>query len=340
MLYRPDGPAAPIERFGTAPDGTPVHRVRLEGGGTRAAILTWGASLQDFRVDAHDRPLVLGSPAFEAYPTVMRHFGAIAGRVANRIAGGRAPLGDGTVELERNEAGRTTLHAGSTGTGISLWKLEGTDRRSCALRITCPDGASGFPGTLHATAVYRLDDAGALVLEIEAHADAPTFCNFASHAYWSLDGGADLSGHTLQVAASRYLPVDEAKIPLGPPAPVEGRFDFRQPRAVMAPGDGPLDHNFCLDAPGGAATACSLAAGGLRLDVTTTEPGLQLYDGGALATAPHPGHGGAPYGAHAGLAIEPQRWPDAPNHPDYPSILLEPGQRYSQRTRFHVHPDS
>ncbi|MCB1381433.1 MAG: galactose mutarotase [Notoacmeibacter sp.] len=327
------------ERFGTGPEGEAVHRVTLENGGTVARIMTWGAGLTDLRISGVDHALVLGSPEFPPYLTVMRFFGVIAGRVANRIAKASAPLNGRKLQLERNENGRTALHGGTSGSGTANWVLDGHGDRSCRMCIRLADGQGGFPGNLDLVATYGLEADGALTLTIEGRTDAPTFCSPAHHAYWNLDGKPDLSGHRLRVNAQTYLPVDGEKIPLGAPRPVAGtRFDFHEARNIIEPGDEPLDHNFCLDGTVPLHPACRLEAGGIVLDVATTAPGLQLYDGAHINTAPWLGHHGRPHRRHAGLAIEPQAWPDAPNHPDFPSILLMPGQTFRQVSRFHAHP--
>lgn len=333
---------APV--FGTAPNGETVRRVTLERGGARASVMSWGASLIDLRLDGVENALVLGSPTLEPYFTKTRTFGPVVGRVANRLAGGRAAIDGVLHRFERNEQDRNTLHGGSDGAGKSNWALEGHDAASCRLTLRLPDGQAGFPGDLDLIATYRLEADGALTLALEGRTSAPTLCNLAHHAYWNLDGSAEISDHRLTVFADEYLPVDEAKIPLGPPAPVAGtRFDFREARPVILPGDEGLDHNFCLRAAperaeGPLRPACLLeGANGVRLAVATTEPGLQIYDGAKIDTAPAIGLGGAPYGPRAGLAIEPQRWPDAPNQQGYPSILLRPGEVYRQTSRFHAH---
>ncbi|MCB2109883.1 MAG: galactose mutarotase [Defluviimonas sp.] len=330
-------------RFGTAPDGSPVWRVGIADGGLGAAILSWGAALQDLRCAGHGPSLVLGGPDLAAYLGPMENFGVIVGRVANRVAGGRAPLDGRLLDLERNEAGMTALHGGSAGSGYRNWQIVDAGPSHCTLDLSLESGSGGYPGALAIRARYRIagDGAGAgtLTLDLEAETDAPTFCNLAHHGYWTLDPAGGLGAHRLTVSADRYLPTDAARIPAGAPAPVAGtRFDFRNPRRVLMQGDAPLDHCFCLrGAPaGGLRPACSLAAGALVLEIETTEPGLQVYDGAMLATAPFAGHDGAPYGAHAGLALEPQGWPDAPNRPDFPSVLLRPGETYRQTTRFRL----
>lgn len=336
FAFAAPGTCAPVA---LAPDGSTVESVTISNGGARALLTTWGATLVDFRLAGVAHPLVLGARRLADYLGPMRYFGAIVGRVANRIAGGRAQLVGRVIDLERNENGVTTLHGGSDGCSGANWRIDGCDVASCRMALQMPDGQAGFPGALDVAADFRLDDDGALTIQLEGRTSAPTFCSLAHHSYWNLDGAPDVATHRLQVFAERFLPVDAAKIPLGPRAPVAGgRFDFRAVRAIIEPGDAPLDHTFCLrDAPGAMAPACVLAgASGVTLTVSTTEPGLHVYDGSGISTAPSPGLRGAAYGPHAGLALEPQRWPDAPHHPDYPSILLLPDQVYRQTSCFHV----
>ncbi|MGB0658553.1 MAG: aldose epimerase family protein [Mangrovicoccus sp.] len=323
--------------FGEAPDGSPVFRVELRGGGACARLITWGASLQSFRLNGIAHDLVLGCEDLSAYFGPMLYFGATVGRVANRIARGKTPLLNRPLELECNEPGRGMLHGGSQGAAQVNWQLVAHDDSAAQFSVVLPDGQGGFPGNCRLTALFGLDDQGRLSILYEAEIDAPSFCNLAHHSYWNLAGGPDLRGHRLSIAADHYLPVTDAQIPLGPPAPVAGtEFDYRQPSRIGLEARGPVDHNFCLHDTGELRTACVLEGGELRLSLSTTAPGLQVYDGAALSTAPFTGHNGIPYEAHAGVALEPQHWPDAPNHPGYPSILLRPGEVYRQFSRFQV----
>lgn len=332
-------------RFGTAPDGSDVTLVTLRHAGTTVRLMTYGASLQDFRLDGVDHALVLGSPEFDAYLTKMRYFGAVVGPIANRIANGKAPLQGQMLDFERNENDSTMLHGGTQGTGQQNWQLTSFDSRSCVMLLQFGDGTGGLPGPVALTARYSLDDAGALVLQLEGKSEVPSFCNLAHHGYWNLDDSGSLAEHKLTVLAETYLPVDAALIPLGAPMAVaDTRFDFRSPHSITGPDTDTgtvkalLDHNFCLNNRSGEpALACTLQSGQLRLDISTTEPGLQVYDGTGMDTAPFVGHAGRAYGCHGGVAIEPQHWPDSPNQPSYPSILLMPGETYSQMSRFHAY---
>ncbi|MGZ9810725.1 aldose epimerase family protein [Pseudoroseicyclus sp. H15] len=322
------------EHFGRAPDGGDVERVTIRGGGLTARVLSWGATLQDLRLEGVDHPLVLGAEELDAYLGPMLYFGALVGRVANRIDRGEAELDGELLQLDRNEP-HATLHGGPFGAGEKNWRIAELGESHVTLTLRMPDGEGGFPGNLDVTAYLAVGDDG-LSLDIEAETDAPTLCAFAHHSYWNLDGRDDLSGHVLTLPAEYYLPVDDHLIPLGAPEPVAGtRFDFRQGRAVHQRGDAPLDHNLCIDGEG-LRHAGALEAGGLRLDIRADMPGLQVYEGFLIDTAPHVGLTGRPYGCRAGLALEPQMWPDAPNNPSYPPVVLRPGETWRQRARFKI----
>ncbi|TDH37638.1 galactose mutarotase [Pseudohoeflea suaedae] len=331
--------AGDVEIFGHAQDGTPVGKVTIAAGGAEATLISWGASLQDFRISGIDHPLVLGSPALEPYFDDMRYYGAIAGRVANRIANGTAELDGTTCRFDRNENGTTTLHGGSDGSSNLVWTIADHGASHCRFTLQMADGLAGFPGKLDVAVTYSLSDGGTLRIEIEARTDAPTFCNFAHHSYWNLDGTANLENHRLMVHADRYLAVDERLIPTGSPRPVDGtRFDLREPQPVIQPGTEAVDHNFCcFDAPSRELRKLAvLSTPDLSLHVASTEPGFQVYDGARMNTAPVPGLTGEPYGPYAGIALEPQRWPDAPNRPDYPTVVLRPGETYRQVSEFRI----
>lgn len=327
-----------IEIFGTDPNGEPVHIVRLQNGGSQAAIMSWGASLQDYTVRDWEVSVVLGSPDFKTYLGPLVHCGAVVGRVANRIAHGRASLNGQMLELDRNEKGKTCLHGGGGGTSLRNWTIVEAHKTQTVLAISLADGEDGFPGKLEILATYSLDDVGALCLNLRATSDALTFCNLAHHGYWSFAPEDGLQGHHLSLSADSYLPVDDDLIPLGAPADVEGtRFDFRTRRALKRHGDALLDHNFCLQEAEGMRRVGRMDYGPMRLDVETDALGLQVYEGAHLNTAQAATHSGVAYGSNAGLAIEPQAWPDAPNHPGYPDTRLKPGETYRQVSRFHAY---
>jgi len=322
-------------RLGTLPDGQPVERIEIRGGGLSAAVLTYGAVLQDLRLDGHAPPLVLGFERIEDYLDQSVFFGAIVGRCANRIANGRYRIDGRDYQADRNDRGHT-LHGGRGGTDRQNWMLGDHGADFVTLTLTDPAGISGFPGNLSITCTYGLE-AGELRVELSARTDAPTLCNLAHHSWFNLDdgGSGDIGRHVLEIDAESYLPVDEAGIPTGEVRPVEGTtFDFRRPRRI---GQAALyDHNFCLAESRRASTRAARLEGvrsGIAMEVWTTEPGLQFF-GGDIPPRSAPGLGGRHYGRSAGLCLEPQMWPDAPNHPHFPPALLRPDETYRQASGF------
>ncbi len=328
------------EVFGTTAHGEEVRRVTIRGGGLTARIMTWGATVQDLRLDGHQPALVLGFETFDHYPAHSPYFGATPGRYANRIAFGRFTLDGETYQVDQNQQGVHHLHGGSQGIGKRVWQIADLGADFVRLEITDPDGHMGYPGTCQIACTYRLSGDGVLSVVHEAETDRPTLCNMAHHSYFTLDGGVDILDHELMIDAPRYLPVDSDQIPTGQIAPVEGTpFDFTQTRPIrFADRDGQFayDHNYCLsDARVDMRPVASVRSP--RSDVTmavhTTESGLQFYCGFKI-TAPVTGLDGVSYGACSGLCLESQIWPDSPNHDGFPSAVLRPGERLSQATDY------
>ncbi|WP_163848461.1 aldose epimerase family protein [Pseudooceanicola aestuarii] len=315
--------------FGTTPDGQTVEALTLAGGGLTARLLTWGAVVQDLRLDGVDHPLVLGAPDLAPYLGPMLYFGAITGRFANRIAGGRFTQDGVTYHTDRNDPGGT-LHGGTHGTGQCLWQVLDHRPETATLGLTLPDGHMGFPGRIDIRATCALPGDGTLAFDLWARSDAPTPCSLTHHSYFTL-GGADVLDHRLTLHADHYLPVTGSGIPDGLPAPVSGtRFDFRQSRPLRPGG---FDHNFCLAGPRGTLRPVARLDGpSLSVEVATTECGLQVYDAGHIEALP--GLDGRTYGPHAGVALEPQAWPDAPNRADFPDATLRPGEDYRHQLRY------
>lgn len=324
-----------IEDWGQMPDGTAVQRVRLEGGGLTAHVLTFGAVLQDLRLAGHDAPLVLGFCEFAPYLTHSPYFGATAGRFANRIRDGHLELDGETFQLDTNFIGKHTLHGGADSTGKRLWEIEDHSANSVTLKIVLPDGHMGFPGALTARVVFSLLEGGVFDIRMSAETDKTTLCSLAHHSYFTLDDAATISEHLLEIDAARYTPVDEELIPTGETPEVAGTpFDFRAAAPVRQAHN--VDHNFCLsDAREAIRSVATLrsAASGVTMQCRTTEPGLQVYDG-ANISIDLPGLDGRPMGAYAGLAMEPQVWPDAHHHEGFPQAVLRPGETYRQHTQF------
>ena len=202
------------------------------------------------------------------------------------------------------------------------------------LAITAEDGEMGFPGRLDVRMTFALSPGGVFDIRIEAETDAPTLCNVAHHSYFNF-GAETISDHLLRVDADTYLPVDAELIPTGEVRAVEGtRFDFRTPAPVRAAH--PVDHNFCLAPNRRSITHVARLqnpATGLAMDVRSTEPGLQVYSGEKIDVG-LPGLTGRPMRACAGIALEPQIWPDANHHDNFPQAVLRPGDGYSQHTQY------
>lgn len=331
--------------FGTLPDGEAVWCHTLAAPGLRAEVLTLGAIIRRLEVETPLgwRDVVLGFETLEPYRSDSPYFGAIVGRCANRIRDGRFTLCGRTHALALNDGGRVHLHGGLAGFDKRVWTVEeaGADRLVLALRS--PDGEEGYPGTVTARCALGLGP-GRLGLELSAEADSPTLVNLAAHSYFNLDGGGSVRDHRLTVPAKAYLPVDEALVPTGEVRPVAGTpFDFRRPRRIGEGAEGVLfDHNFVLrttrtDEPAFVARLEG-ATSGIVLEVHSTEPGLQVYDGNMLQTRTPVAPLGRPARRHEGICLEPQLFPDAIHQPSWQSPVLRPGERYRQVTEYRLSP--
>lgn len=251
--------------------------------------------------------LVVGSTTEDEAREGNKYNGAVVGPVANRIAGGHASINGRDCAFERNENGITALHSGSDGVHAQNWSVLERTASSLILSLKLADNTGGFPANRTLVAEYSVKG-DALYVTFRATTDAPTWMNLALHPYWSL--GVGRAGLKLQIAADRYTPVDADKIPTGEIAPVDGTiFDLRE----MAGPSSEIDHNFALNSPGHVM----LASETLRLDIETDAPGLQVYSGKDI-----------------GIAIEPQHFPDAMHHAEFPSIELHPGQTYKQHSTY------
>ena len=330
------------EVFGRTEEGETVQRFSISGAGLTANVMTWGASLQDLASAGHAAPLVLGFERFEDYLADTTYMGATAGRYANRIRDGRFTLGGRRFRVDNNFLGRHMLHGGARGFAKRVWDVALHGRDYVTFSLHSADGDMGFPGAIDVTCTYRLKIPASLAIEFTATADEPTLCNLAHHSYFNLDdgGGGNILDHRLVINAAAYLPVDDELIPTGIVLPVEGTaFDFRHARKILMESGGsqlPYDHNFCLAAARGPLHQAAWVQGGisgLEMEVWTTEPGLQFYAGHKVAPDAD-GLGGRRYGAYAGLCLEPQVWPDSPNHPYFPQAVLLPGEVYRQTTEY------
>lgn len=339
--------------FGLMPDGRAVDCFELNGHGLSATIISYGAALQSLLVPDRDGmpgDVVLGGDTIDAYIDQRRFFGAVVGRYANRISKGYRDESGAFVSLPGND-GQNCLHGGPAGFDTHVWSLVefGEDGGPFVeLALDLSDGADGFPGAVSARARYSIAAAGELVLDLTATVSEPSPVNLSAHSYFNLagaQGSETVLGHVLRIGADTVLPVDDAAIPLGAPQDVAGTvFDFRgggvigdkmeasDPQIALSGG---YDHNFCFSDRGETRLVAQLHApsSGRTLSVYSDAPGLQFYTGQFLDGSAH-GKAGVRYGRHAGLCLEPQSWPDSPNHDGFPGVMLPPGATYRHTIRY------
>jgi aldose 1-epimerase len=335
------------KEFGKMPDGTVIDVYTLTNSkGMTAKVINYGALLTELQVpDKQGKTVdvVLGFEDLKGYLGEHPYFGANVGRVANRIAKGKFTLDGKEYTLATNN-GPNHLHGGKKGFDKVVWQAvvpiypNGSGVR---FSYTSPDGEEGYPGTLKGVVTYHLSDDNELRISYEATTDKPTPVNLSHHSYFNLAGTGDILGHEMMIAADKYTPVDATLIPTGKIEPVKGTpLDFTTPTLIgkrigELKGDpAGYDHNFVLN---GGDKKPFLAArvkdpkSGRVMEVLTTEPGVQFYTGNFL-DGKVKGKGGVAYQKHAGFCLEAQHFPDSVNQPSFPSVILKPGQTYSQTT--------
>jgi len=328
------------EYFGTTA-GAEVYRYSLSNErGYHVDIITYGGAIASLW--APDRngcfgDIVLGFGSLEDYTSNPRYFGALIGRHANRIAQGRFTLDGVEYQLPQNN-NANHLHGGFRGFDKRVWTAkEGDD--VLHLSYFSKDGEEGYPGNVEAFVDYRLSDCE-LSIEYRATTDRDTIVNLTNHSYFNLKGEGTILKHELTLRAGSFTPVSEDLIPTGEIAPVAGTpMDFREARAIgsqlglTASG---YDHNFVLnDWDSSLRSAARLwePVSGRMLEILTTQPGMQFYSGNFLDGS-FVGKNGVAYVKYAGLCLEPQHFPDAPNHSNFPSTVLRAGEEYWQTTVF------
>ncbi len=336
------------ESFGRTQDGEPVERFVLERDGLRATLTNFGATLLGLEVpDRHGAraDIVLGFDTLAEYESPSNpYFGGLVGRCANRIAGARFDLDGREVRLEANE-GRHHLHGGRRGFDRRAWAAHfDHDGASVSFTRSSPAGEEGYPGAVALRATYHLEPDGVLRLETEASCDIATVLNLTQHSYFNLAGSGSVTEHELEVRAARFVAVDGELIPTGELRAVQGTpFDLRAPRrlgdcldALANSAMGGLDLCYAFDEGRTKTprTVCRLsdARSGRVLEVATTQPGLQVYTANRLQDLP--GKHGQIYRRHGGVCLEAQHWPDAPHHAHFPTIVLRPGERQREVTRW------
>ncbi|SHI80476.1 aldose epimerase family protein [Wenxinia saemankumensis] len=312
--------------WGTTAAGDTARLIELSEGDLTVLLCTFGARIHSVRLEGVDHDLTLPARSLRDYEGEMGYHGALVGPVVNRIGGARATIDGEEVSFEGNQDGRVTLHSGDAGTWNKVWQVVEAADGFAHLAVDLPDGEGGFPGNRRIEAVFELRG-GALTMTVTATTDAPTLMNCANHSYWRVEDSDTWEGWTLTVDADHVTEVDADTVPTGRILPVEETgLDCRTGK-VLRMGDFVADDNLCLsDTRQDLREVASLRGGtGTTLRISTTETGLQVWDGRK------PAGGYAPYCA---LALEAQAWPDAPHHDAFPSILLVPGEEYRAVTRW------
>jgi len=334
--------------FGKTSDGTAVDLYTLTNrNGMIAKVMTYGAILTELDVpdrNGKNADVVLGFADLKDYLERNPFFGATAGRYANRIAGGQFTLDGKTYHLFINN-GPNTLHGGKQGFDKKIWKAEPhqtADAASVTFSYLSPDGEENFPGKLAVTCTYTLANDNSLKIEFTATTDKPTVVNLANHSYFNLGGesSGQILDHVLYLNADKYTVVNDQLIPTGELRAVKGTpMDFTTPTPVgsrIAQVGSGYDHNYVINSGGGTLALAARVkdpASGRVMEVWTTQPGVQFYTSNFLDGS-LTGVGGKNYVKHSGFCLETQHFPDSPNHPDFPSTELRPGQKYDQVTVF------
>jgi aldose 1-epimerase len=345
------------KNFGKTPAGETVELYTLKNAkGAEVRISTYGGVIVSLKVP--DRSgvagdIVLGFDDFDGYLKPPPYFGAIIGRYGNRIAHGKFTLDSVDYTLAKND-GENSLHGGKRGFDKVVWRATVVGRETTkdfsgpvlTLTYLSKDGEEGYPGNLSATVTYTLTDNNELRIDYQATTDKDTVINLTNHSYFNLagQGEGDILAHQVTIHADRFTPVDKGLIPTGELRSLEGTpFDFRQPHTIgerINAGDEQLiiakgyDHNWVLNRSGDelfAAAKVTEPKSGRVMEVLTTEPGLQFYTGNFLAGTIR-GKGGKVYGRRAAFCMETQHFPDSPNQPGFPSVVLKPGSTYNTTT--------
>jgi len=343
------GSQASVEIFGTLSNGTEIKKYTISNSkGLTAEIINYGARVVSLK--APDRTgkiedIIFGFDDLASYERDNSYQGAIVGRYGNRIRDGKFSLEGKTYQLDIND-GENHLHGGKDGFYRQVWECREADSRSIQLRYISPDGEGGYPGQVEITVIYTITDDNGLKIEYSAKTDKTTILNPTSHCYFNLSGFPEKSilDHELMINADYFTPVDAGLIPTGEIRLVAGTpMDFRVAKAVgkdieaddeqILYGNG-YDHNWVLNDYNGqvrlAATLYEKETGRL-MEVLTDQPGLQFYSGNFLDGS-MTGKGGVKYNHRTALCLEAQAFPDSPNKPNFPSVVLRPGEEYKQTT--------
>lgn len=331
---------------GHLPDGTPIESYVLGNSlGSKAKLISYGASLTELSVPDRKGQMmdvVLGFDNPHDYLGPHPFFGGTIGRFANRIAKGHFVLDGQAYDLAINDP-PNSLHGGKVGFDHRVWKAQpvkdGSSTAVCFSYLS-KDGEENYPGNVSVTVTYSLSETNELKLEYTGESDKSTPINLTNHSYFNLAGSGDIFGHILYLNADQYTPVDATLIPTGELRRVEGTpLDFRKPTTIgerigQLTEVGGYDHNFVVNGKAGTMRLAARLAepgSGRQMEVWTTEPAIQFYSGIHLK-GNAVGKGGTAYQKSAGLCLETQHYPDSPNHPDFPSTILQPGSWFHSET--------
>lgn len=346
-------PAISFQRAGNV-GGKDVRRYTLKNGhGVEVEIANYGGIITSIKApdkNGNFEEITLGFDTLSNYVTQNPYFGALIGRYGNRIAKGKFTLDGNTYNLATNNMGNH-LHGGEKGFDKVVWTskiIEENEEPKLLLEYTSADGEEGYPGTLNVDVKYNLNQNNELIIDYTATTDKPTVVNLTNHTYFNLTGNAksDILDHVVTINANRYVPVDETLIPTGELLPVaDTPFDFTKPKPIGARIDadneqirlgGGYDHCWVINrrrSDGELTFAARVREpnSGRMLEVYTTEPGIQFYSGNFL-DGTLTGIGGVVYEKRFGFCLETEHFPDSPNQPDFPSVVLRPGETYHTQT--------
>jgi len=340
--------AEPISKssFGKTSDGIEIELYTLHNAqGSSAKLITFGATLTELYVPDRNGKMgdvVLGFDNLPQYLGKTPFFGVTVGRYANRIAKGRFTLDGKEYQLAVNN-GPNSLHGGAVGFDHKVWKAEPKDTpqgQSVRFTYVSKDGEENYPGTLTANVTYTLTDKNELKIDYAAETDKATVLNLTNHSYFNLAGSGDILKYVLHLNADNFTVVDDTLIPTGEIKRVANTpLDFRKPTVIGAhiaeiKDIGGYDHNYVVNGHAGTlrmAAKVEDPASGRQMEVLTTEPGIQFYSAIHL-DEPVKGKGGVTYPKYGAICLETQHYPDSPNHPDFPTTVLRPGQKFSSET--------
>jgi aldose 1-epimerase len=312
--------------------------------GMTVKITNYGGIVTSLSVPGKDGKIddvVQGFDSLKTYLAGHPYFGCIVGRYANRISKGEFKLDGRSYELAKN-AGGNHLHGGIAGFDKKVWEavpFENANESGLVLSYLSMDGEEGYPGNLRVTVTYSLNNDNELKIKYLAGTDAPTVLNLTHHSYFNLngEGNGDIMDHILYINADRFTAINDELIPTGELKEVAGGpMDFRTAKPIgkdfaLVPGG--YDHNFAVNTTGGLTLAATLSSppAGRVMEVFTTQPGIQFYAGNFLDGS-LTGKGGKPYRQHYALCLETQHFPDSPNQPAFPNVVLRPGEKFESET--------